>query len=185
MRKLIIMGIVASMALFTTTCGPAAPGSPCIPNWYVNLPNEDGVIHVVSMDEDGSMQRAANIAETDGVRQIAQRIKAEVEAFTKRVEERIKGGGTASDLDNWSQVTKVIVAQSVEMYNMKEKKICPMTDGGYQVFVLLSYDILAGKKLAIEQALRDQGIAKVLKERGQDLIDEAEVEIAKVRNMNN
>ncbi len=183
MRKLIIMGIVASMALFSTACGPVSTGNSCIPNWYVKIPSADGVIYVVSMDEDNSMQRAANIAETDGLRQIAQRIKAEVESFTKRVEERVKGAGNQSDLDNWSQVTKVIVAQTVEMYNLDEKEICDKGDDGYQVFVLLSYDILAGKKLAMEQYMRNAKLEKLL--RGSELQKEAEGEIDRVRNMNN
>ena len=184
MRKLIIMGIVASMALFSTGCGPViSTGNSCIPTWYVKVPSEDGVIYVVSMDEDKSMQRAANIAETDGQRQIAQRIKVEVESFTKRVEERVKGAGNQSDLDNWSEVTKIIVAQTVEMYNMDENEICSMTDGGYQAFVLLSYDILAGKKLAMEQYMRNEKLEKLL--RGSELQEEAEGEIDRVRNMNN
>ena len=71
----------------------------------------------------------------------------------------------------------------VILNNLDEKEICDKGDDGYQVFVLLSYDILAGKKLAMEQYMRNAKLKKLL--RGSELQKEAEGEIDRVRNMNN
>ena len=153
-----------------------------LPDWYLNVPVNDGYQYAAAEATSQSMQLAVDKARVAAVSNLSQMIKSEWNGYTKRVQEETGMGEDSKLLDQFSTTQENTISNQLENVIVKEKEIQVENSGGtriYRTFVLVELDENAAQEKLLAQIKADQQLYDAIK--ASDLVDEMEQKVEAYR----
>ena len=190
-NQIIKIGLTLTLGFIAFNCsnsGPDLSPEPTrkvmknIPDWYIDLPKQDGYRYETGSATSQDLQLSVNKATLDAASRLAATINSQMEGYTKRVQEE-NGLGTDSDiLDRYSQVQSQTIATALQDYSVAKKQILEERSDNqdiYRAYVLLEWDEGAAPKQLLDKIKADKEIYDAV--RASELIKEMESKVEAYR----
>ena len=195
-NQIIKIGLTLTLAFIAFNCsnsGPDLSPEPTrkvmknIPDWYIDLPKQDGYRYETGSATSQDLQLAVNKATLDEASRLAAQIESEMEGYTKRVQEETGLGSSSEILDRYSQTQGQIIATSLKDYQVIKKELLEEksnTQNIFRSYILIEWDEGAANKRLLDQIQADKELYDAM--RATDLLNEMEEKVEAYRNrMNN
>lgn len=147
--KRLSLPLFALSLLFLSACGGGSAtltdGSPqetleSIPDWCVDIPDDPNYLFSCSTATSRDLQLAINKAKADGRNEIAQQLEVKYNGLTKRFQEEVGLGADSELLDQYTQVYKSIVSQTLNGSRVNKQEVMSEPEV-YRAFVLVEMPI--------------------------------------------
>tara|TARA_Y100000590_G_C15459934_1_gene916073 strand:- start:138 stop:725 length:588 start_codon:yes stop_codon:yes gene_type:complete len=184
--KSIVLSIVISLVLFSCSSnkapnlntGPSKSTIKNTPEWFLQLPSEDGFRFSTATATSRDMQLAIDKAELDAANKLAGRMNSVMDAYIKRVREENSLDDTSEILDRFSKVQDQVISTSLEGYDVVKKDL--QNEGDiWRSYVLIKWDEGAADKKLLAQIKRDKELYDAI--RASELVDEMEEKVEQYR----
>ena len=153
-----------------------------IPDWYIDLPKQDGYRYETGSATSQDLQLSVNKATLDAASRLAATINSQMEGYTKRVHEENGLGADSDILDRYSQVQSQTIATALQDYSIAKKQILEERSDNqdiYRAYVLLEWDEGAAPKQLLDKIKADKEIYDAV--RASELIEEMESKVEAYR----
>ena len=153
-----------------------------IPDWYIDLPKQDGYRYETGSATSQDLQLSVNKATLDAASRLAATINSQMEGYTKRVQEENGLGADSDILDRYSQVQSQTIATALQDYSVAKKQILEERSDNqdiYRAYVLLEWDEGAAPKQLLDKIKADKEIYDAV--RASELIEEMESKVEAYR----
>jgi len=153
-----------------------------IPDWYIDLPKQDGYRYETRSAPSQDLQLSVNKATLDAASRLAATINSQMEGYTKRVQEENGLGADSDILDRYSQVQSQTIATALQDYSVAKKQILEERSDNqdiYRAYVLLEWDEGAAHKRLLDKIKADKEIYDAV--RASELIKEMESKVEAYR----
>ena len=186
--KYILLALMITGVLVLTSCGskrgPDLTPEPTrnimknIPDWYLNMPSEDGFRYETATATSQDAQMSVNKATLDAASRLAATIKSEMEGYTKRVQEENGFSDNSDLLDRYSQTQGQVIATSLQDYQVVKKELHEIKSNNQDIFrsyILIKWDEGAANKRLLDKIKADKEIYDAM--RAADLLNEMEEKV--------
>jgi len=157
MKKSLFYGSIIFLSVILISCGGSSSLSSTdegdIPDWYLNTPKDDNILYASSSATSKDMQLAINKAATDARAEIARNIELRVKGLSKKFDEEVGQGEKAELLQQFTQVSKVVVSTSLSGSEIAKKEIFK-SGGNWRAYVLAKYPIGEANR-TLQQQIRN------------------------------
>jgi len=190
-NQIIKIGLTLTLAFIAFNCsnsGPDLSPEPTrkvmknIPDWYIDLPKQDGYRYETRSAPSQDLQLSVNKETLDAASRLAATINSQMEGYTKRVQEENGLGADSDILDRYSQVQSQTIATALQDYSVAKKQILEERSDNqdiYRAYVLLEWDEGAAHKRLLDKIKADKEIYDAV--RASELIEEMESKVEAYR----
>ena len=190
-NQIIKIGLTLTLAFIAFNCsnsGPDLSPEPTrkvmknIPDWYIDLPKQDGYRYETRLAPSQDLQLSVNKETLDAASRLAATINSQMEGYTKRVQEENGLGADSDILDRYSQVQSQTIATALQDYSVAKKQILEERSDNqdiYRAYVLLEWDEGAAHKRLLDKIKADKEIYDAV--RASELIEEMESKVEAYR----
>jgi hypothetical protein len=155
-------------------------GSIETPNWYLNPPKDDNYILGIATATSQDFQLAVDKAKQQARLDIAENLESHIMGLIKKFEEEVGGVEEGEYLQQFTQVSKNVVDQSLVGSREREKTIKPEKKG-FRVFMMMELPIGEAREELLKQLSMDENHQLYTRFRASQSFQELKEEIESLR----
>jgi len=156
-----------------------------MPDWYLNLPVNEGYKYVTATSTSRDMQVAVDKATLGASNKLAGQVKSEMNAVVDRVQKETGLGKDSDIIDVFTQTQEQIISTSLEGWKVSNKAIeVEKTDAGriYRAYVMVEWDEGAAQKQLLAKIKGDKQLFDAME--ASELLDNMEEKVQRYRERN-
>jgi len=160
--------------------GETKVGDITIPDWYLNTTQDDNYILGKATATSQDLQLAIDKAKQQARLDIAENLESHIMALIKKFEEEVGGAEEGEFLEQFTQVSKNVVDQTLVGSRERDKTIKP-EGKGFRAFMLMELPIGKAREELLKQLYSDENHQLYTRFRSSQSFQELKEEIESLR----
>lgn len=139
----------------TTTPQANIGGGVEVPDWYLNVPQNENILYSPSSASSKDMQLSINKASTDARAELGRILEARINALQKKFDEETGLGNDAQLLSSFTQATKIVVSTTLQGSKITKQKI-EKEGASFRAYVLVELPLGAAKSALLDNIKKNE-----------------------------